>query len=60
MPRTPKMRYCFNCGEEIGVYADWDQFDDCGKLECQREGRNAIAQQREEAHERLDRDRGWS
>jgi hypothetical protein len=53
------MRYCFNCGEELGCYADHDQFDTCGKSECNREAQRAVAAEREEAHERLDRDRGW-
>jgi hypothetical protein len=52
------MRYCFNCGEEIGRYADYDQLDTCGKLKCDRVARDAMAQERDEAHERLDRDRG--
>jgi ribosomal protein S27AE len=59
MPRTAKQRYCFNCGEDIGFYADYDPRDTCGKQECDREARNAFAEEREEAHERLDRDMGW-
>lgn len=55
----PKMRRCFNCGEELGYYADYDPLDTCGKRECEREARNAIMEEREEAHERLDRDLGW-
>jgi hypothetical protein len=51
---------CFNCGEDLGP---WDRFsdrmDDCGAPECAREARNAFAQEREEAHERLDRDMGY-
>lgn len=54
-----KMRYCFNCGEELGAYSAYDPLDDCGKQECQRAARDAHAQQREEAHERLDRDMGY-
>ncbi len=54
-----KMRYCFTCGEEIGVYADYDRFDTCGKQECEREARHGRDQEREEAHERLDRDMGY-
>lgn len=54
-----KMRHCFNCGAELGVYADHDPLDDCGAQECQRAARDAFAQEREEAHERLDRDMGW-
>ncbi len=59
MIRTPKMRHCFNCGKELGVYADYDRMDDCGARECTRAARDALAQEREEAHEQLDRDNGW-
>lgn len=55
----PKMRHCFNCGEQLGAYADYDKFDTCGQPECEREARNAMAAEREEAHHQLDRDRGW-
>lgn len=57
--KTPKMRHCFNCGEELGVYADHDPLDDCGNQECQRAARDAMHEEREAAHERLDRDMGW-
>lgn len=59
MSKTAKMRRCFNCGEEIGVYADYDPLDDCGKPECVREARNQAEQEREDAHEHLDRDMGY-
>ena len=55
----PKMRHCFFCGEEYGASADYDQYDTCGKAECEREARDAIAAERFEAHEQLNRDRGW-
>lgn len=61
MTREAKMRHCWNCGAEIGVYADWRQsdLDDCGSLECQRETRRAFQAEREEAHDRLDEEMGW-
>lgn len=59
MAKIAKMRFCFNCGEELGVYADHDPMDDCGKIECTRAARDCYAQEREEAHDRLDRDMGW-
>ena len=59
MPRVAKQRYCFNCGEDIGIYADYDPRDTCGKQACDREARDAAAQEREEAHEQLDRDLGY-
>jgi hypothetical protein len=55
----PKMRFCFNCGAELGCYADSDPLDTCGAQECDREARNAVRNEQEEAHERLDRDNGW-
>jgi hypothetical protein len=54
-----KMRHCFNCGEELGCYPEYDPLDTCGKLECQREANYARQAERQEAHEQLDRDRGW-
>jgi hypothetical protein len=57
--RTPKMRHCFNCGAEMGVYADYDPMDTCGAIECNREAAAAESQRREEAHEQLDRDMGY-
>lgn len=50
-----KMRHCFNCGKELGAYADHDPLDTCGKVECDRAASDAHRQEREEA---LDRDRG--
>lgn len=59
MPK--KMRHCFYCGDEIGVYADnhYDPLDTCGKQECNREASAAARQERDDAHEQLDRDLGW-
>lgn len=54
-----KMRRCFHCGDDIGVYADYDRLDTCGKQECEREASNEVRQRRDEAHEQLDRDLGW-
>lgn len=55
----PPMRHCFNCGEEIGRYCGYHRSDTCGKPECDREARYASQEERDEAHERLDRDMGW-
>jgi hypothetical protein len=57
--KAPKMRHCFNCGEQLGAYADYDPRDTCGKRECEREAQAAFAEEREEAHDQLDRDMGW-
>lgn len=56
-----RQRHCWNCGEDMGMIDDrhYDRRDTCGKLECQREERDAYAQERDEAHEQLDRDLGY-
>lgn len=59
MARAPKMQHCFNCGAELGVYVDSDPLDCCGKLECQREASAAMLEERERAHDELDRMNGW-
>lgn len=47
---TAKERFCFNCGESLGVM-DWsDRYDNCGKRECEREAR--FSQQCDEADRR--------
>lgn len=57
--KQPKMRHCFNCGDELGRYNDYHRFDSCGKPECQAEERVAHQQERDEAHEQLDHDMGY-
>lgn len=61
MNKTAKMRHCWYCGEEMGIIESryYDQTDTCGKLECDRAARHAAEQERDEAHEKLDRDMGW-
>lgn len=58
---TAKMRFCWNCGAEMGVIERkfYDSRDTCGKSECEREARDATRAERDEAHEQLDRDMGW-
>lgn len=52
--------HCFNCGKDIGEKDRFsEQMDDCGAIECTRAARDAYAQERDEAHEQLDRDMGW-
>lgn len=55
-----KLQHCFYCGEELGVYVAWDNLEACGKRECQRELQGAFREERDRAHEGLDRDMGWS
>ena len=56
-----KERFCWVCGTSIGYVEDrfYDRRDSCGSRECQREERDAYRAERDEAHEQLDRDRGW-
>lgn len=56
-----KMRYCWNCGVELGVFkrGEWMPQDTCGASECERAARDADRMEREEAHYNLDVDRGW-
>lgn len=63
-PATPprgRVRYCWHCGENMGFIDSriYDRRDTCGAAECEREARNADAGERHDAHEQLDRDRGW-
>jgi hypothetical protein len=57
-----KMRHCWFCGAELGVLSrkEWEFGDTCGQSECEREARYQREIERAEAHEQLDRDRGWS
>ena len=57
--KLPPMRYCGCCGEKLGRSHYRDPYDTCGKPECDREARSEARADREEAHERLDRDMGW-
>ena len=53
-----KMRHCWYCGDEIGIYEDrhCDFWDTCGKPACDRETREALREAQDEAHRRLDED----
>ncbi len=44
----PKMRYCFNCGAELGAYSDYDYFDACGESRCEAAAREAVREERQE------------
>lgn len=59
MAKAQKMIRCFNCGEELGYSAWSDPLDHCGKPECAREARDTMQEQRDMAHEQLDRDMDW-
>ena len=54
---TAKMRHCFNCGVELGLYEDkhYDKLDTCGHPTCERKVREMLRAEQDEAHEKLDR-----
>ena len=56
--KHPKMRHCFNCGQDIGTYSDWDPLDNCGQLECVREARAAAREMAEQRAMDTDDGRG--
>lgn len=58
---TAKMRHCWNCGADMGLIENrhYDRSDTCGRTECEREARDAARGERDDAHDRLDRDMGW-
>jgi hypothetical protein len=49
-----KMRHCFNCRAELGVYPDYNKIDTCGKIECHRAATRERRAQRAEAHAKRD------
>lgn len=59
--RKGRERFCWNCGDSMGFVEDryHERTDVCGKRECNRAASDAAAQERDEAHEQLDRDLGW-
>ena len=61
--KKPERRHlCAYCGTDMGVYDRryCDSSDVCGERECNRWARDNARQEREEAHEQLDRNMGWS
>lgn len=55
-PKTGKIRHCWYCGADMGFIENryYDRGDTCGKQECDRAARDAHAEEREEAHDRVD------
>jgi hypothetical protein len=56
-----KQRYCWVCGDDMGVIDDrhYDRRDTCGKVTCEREAKDAAQEEREQAHRDLDDRLGW-
>lgn len=50
------MRHCWNCGEQLGRLSlgEWEPGDTCGSMECNRASRDAWAEERAEAHRKVD------
>lgn len=51
-----RMQHCCWCGEDLGVYDAFGEIESCGKLECNREQRNAYHEREAEVRERAERD----
>ena len=56
-----KMKHCAYCGAEIGMAGPmyFRDPESCGKAECSREVSAMYREEREAAHEQLDRDLGY-
>ena len=55
-----KRQYCAYCDDDMGEWTKFsDRHDTCGKPECEGFGRDQDRAERDEAHERLDRDIGY-
>lgn len=56
-----RRHHCWNCGKDMGPWDRryCDSRDTCGDRECDRHARQAEEQERDEAHEQLDRDMGY-
>ena len=55
-----KVTTCDYCDGDLGGPVEkYGEPVTCGKTECDREARADVNQERLEAHERLDADRGW-
>lgn len=59
--RQDRRHLCAYCGADMGDYdrRTCEPTDVCGERECMRWYRDAMQEEREEAHDRLDRDMGW-
>lgn len=56
-----KVSKCEHCGDDLGYEVEKHPGDIvvCVARECQRFERDCYREQRDEAHQRLDRDMGW-
>ncbi len=56
-----KLTQCEYCGDDLGYEVERVHGEPavCGKRECERWVWEEAQAEREEAHERLDRDMGW-
>lgn len=54
--RPGRERHCWNCGKSMGFVENrfYDSRDTCGSLECDRAARDAIKDERQDAHDQVD------
>lgn len=59
--KPQRRHHCAYCGQDLGIWDAryCDRNDTCGEPECNRNAREEAQAEREEAHDRLDRDMGW-
>jgi hypothetical protein len=55
-PHPGKVRHCWNCGADMGFIENrfYERTDVCGKYECHRAEQDAIASERQDAHDAVD------
>ena len=54
---APKMQHCFNCGEELGIYAAYyGDLQTCTKKECNDEARDQYRYEQMDRKERARED----
>jgi anaerobic ribonucleoside-triphosphate reductase len=58
---TSRERFCCCCGASLGWLADreYERTDTCGSRQCDLEVRDMDRAEREDMHDRLDRDLGY-
>jgi len=56
-----RVRHCPYCGDDMGFIEDryYERNDPCGKQSCMREASDCEREERDNAHDQLDRDNGW-
>jgi len=56
-PEKKRMQYCYWCGQELGIYERHsDDFDTCGKIECNRQLKNSHEAEEDELKHEAEQD----